>query len=145
MSTTSPHPRWATRTNAVFAGLAVLFVAAFPVAVEIDDRVDRTRPMFDDRARMEWLQYQSVLTTGRGVALDLVAGESADVAGEQFAPSAGVSIEVRVEVVDRPCVRAGNDHGDVTEWACLDLESPPVDPDPEEADLAVAPAVGQVS
>jgi len=143
--TSTSAPRWATPTSAVVLGLVAAFAVATPVAIELDARIDRTRPMYDDRARMEWLQYQSVLTTGRGVALDLVAGESADVAGEQFAPSAGVSVEVRVEVVDRPCVRAGNDHGDVTEWACLDLESPPVDPDPEEADLAVAPAVGQVS
>jgi hypothetical protein len=138
MSTTSPHARWATRTNAVFAGLAVLFVAAFPVAVEIDDRVDRTRPMFDDRARMEWLQYQSVLSTGQGRALELAPGQSTEVAGEPFAPSAGVSVVVRVEELDRPCVRASNDHGDVTEWACVDVEDPPVDPDPEDVDLAVA-------
>ena len=138
VSTTSPHPRWATRTNAVFAGLAALFVAEFPVAVEIDDRVDRTRPMFDDRARMEWLQYQSVLTTGQGRALELAPGQSTEVAGEPFTPSSGVGVVVRVEEPDRPCVRASNDHGDVTEWACVDLEDPPVDPDPEDVDLAVA-------
>jgi hypothetical protein len=139
--TPTSRSRWANPTTAVALGVAALFAVATPVAIELDSRVDRTRPMYDDRGQMEWLQYQSVLTTGQGVALDLAAGESADVAGEQFAPSAGVSIEVRVEVPDRPCVRASNDHGDVSEWACVDPASPPVDPDPEDVDLAV----GQVS
>ena len=61
-----------------------------------------------------------------------------EVAGELFTPSSGVGVVVRVEEPDRPCVRASNDHGDVTEWACVDLEDPPVDPDPEDVDLAVA-------
>jgi hypothetical protein len=139
--TPTSRSRWANPTTAVALGVAALFAVATPVAIELDSRVDRTRPMYDDRGQMEWLQYQSVLTTGQGVALDLAAGESADVAGEQFAPSAGVSIEVRVEVPDRPCVRASNDHGDVSEWACVDPAGPPVDPDPEDVDLAV----GQVS
>ena len=138
MSSTSSRPRWATRTNAVMAGVAALFVVAFPVAVEVDARLDRTRPMYDDRAEMEWLQYQSVLSTGQGRALALAPGESAEVAGEPFAPSAGVRIVVRAEEPDRPCVQASNDHGDVSEWACVDLEDPPVDPDPEVVDPAVA-------
>ena len=138
--TPSSGPRWATPARAAALGVVALFVVATPVALELDSRIDRTRPMYDDRARMEWLQYQSVLTTGRGVPLDLEAGESADVAGEQFAPSPGVRIEVRVEVPDRPCVRASNDHGDVSKWACVDPASPPVDPDPEVVDPAVAQA-----
>jgi hypothetical protein len=136
--TPTSGPRWANPTSAVVLGVAALFAVATPVAIELDSRIDRTRPMYDDRAQMEWLQYQSVLSTGQGVALDLAAGESADVAGEQFVPSAGVSIEVRLEAPDRPCVRVSNDDGDVSEWACVDPASPPVDPDPEDVDLAVA-------
>ncbi|WP_299924565.1 hypothetical protein [uncultured Nocardioides sp.] len=135
--TSTPGPRWASPTTAVVVGVVAAFAIATPIAIELDARIDRTRPMYDDRGQMEWLQYQSVLSTGQGVALDLAAGESADVAGEQFTPSAGVDVEVRTEVADRPCVRVSNDHGDVSEWACLDPESPPVDPDPEVVDPAV--------
>jgi hypothetical protein len=138
--TSTSGPRWASPTTAVVLGVVAAFAVATPVAIELDARIDRTRPMYDDRAQMVWLQYQSVVSTGQGVALDLDAGESADVAGEQFVPSAGVSIEVQVEAPDRPCVRASNDDGDVSEWACLDPESPPVDPDPEVVDPAAGPA-----
>lgn len=143
--TPADRPRWATTTNAVVLGVVAAFAVATPVVLELDARVDRTRPMYDDRAAMEWLQYQSVVSTGQGQALDLRDGESAVVAGEEFTPSAGVSVEVRAEDADRPCVRVSNDHGDVSEWACLDLASPPIDPDPEVVDPAVDPAAGQVS
>jgi hypothetical protein len=140
MSSTSSHHGWATRTNAVLVGVAALFVLAFPVALAVDSHLDRTRPMYDDRAEMEWLQYQSVLSTGQARPLAVGPGESTEVAGEQFTPSAGVSVVVRAEEPDRPCVQASNEHGDVTEWACVDLDHPPVDPDPEDVDLATAQA-----
>lgn len=142
MSTVPSTPRRTTRTGVlVAAGVAAFFVLAFPVAVELDHRLDRTRPMYDDRAEMVWLQYQSVVTTGRGRPVTLEPGESTEVAGQQFAPSAGVSIAVRADEPDAPCVRGSNDHGDVTEWLCVDLEKPPVDPSPDEVD----PAAGEAS
>lgn len=116
----------------------MFFAAATPLAMAVDSRVDRTRPMYHDREAMAWLQYQSVAITGQAVPLELSGAESVELAGEEFTPSDGVMVEVSAEDPVRPCVRASNEHGDVTEWSCLDPEDPPVDPDPEDPDLGVS-------
>ncbi|MBC2933305.1 hypothetical protein [Nocardioides sp. zg-1228] len=138
---TSPTAR-TRRFGPAAAGLlaiAALFAALVPVVLEVDSRLDRTRPMYDDRSRMEWLQYQTVLTAGRAEPLELAPGESVELAGERFTSSSGVVVEVRAEAPERPCVRTSNHHGDVTAWACVDLDEPPADPDLEVVDLTVAP------
>jgi len=141
-SRTSPNAR-SRRPGPVALGLlavAALFAVLTPVVLEVDSRVDRTRAMYDDRSRMEWLQYQSVLSAGRAEPLELAPGESVELAGESFTSSAGVAVEVRADAPDRPCVRASNEHGDVTAWSCLDLDEPPADPDLEVVDLSVGQA-----
>lgn len=134
--TPSIRPAWFT-TAALFAGIALFFAASVPLVVALDTRVDRTRPMHDDRREMLWLQYQAVLTTGQSVPVELSSDESVEIAGETFTPSAGVSIDVRADEAARACVRASNEHGDVTEWTCLDPDDPPADPDPAEPELGV--------
>ena len=136
--TSTSRPEWLTASVAVWIGTALLFALAFPVAVALDSVLDRARPMYDDRAEMLWLQSRSVLTTGRSVPLEVSAGESVEVAGETFTPSPGVTVEVRADEPTLPCVRARNEYGDLTEWACLDPDSPPVDPDPADPDLGVS-------
>ncbi len=135
--TTPGRPAWLTMPTTVFVVFVVFFAVATPVAIALDSRIDRTRPMNDDRGEMLWLQYRSVLTTGQSVPGEVTAEESVEIAGETFTPSPGVRVEVRADEATRPCVRASNEHDDVTEWACLDPDAPPADPDPEDADLGV--------
>lgn len=134
--TPSARPQGLT-TWAVLAGIALLFAAATPLVLALDSRIDRTRPMHHDRVEMLWLQHLAVQTTGGSVPVELSDDESVELAGETFTPSAGVSVEVRADEPTRPCVRTSNEHGDVTEWVCLDPAAPPADPDPEDPDLGV--------
>jgi hypothetical protein len=126
----STRPAWLTATVAVWIATALLFALAFPVAVLLDSVLDRVKPMYDDRAEMLWLQAQNVQVTGQSVPVELSPGESVKVAGETFTASPGVTVEVRADQPTTPCVRVHDEHGDVSEWACLDPEKPPVDPDP---------------
>jgi hypothetical protein len=131
------RPAWLTTTTTVCAAIVVLFAVATPAVIALDDRIDRTRPMHHDRVEMLWLQYRSVLTTGQSVPVEVTAQESVEIADETFTPSPGVRVEVRADETTRPCVRASNEDGDVTDWACLDPDAPPADPDPEDPDLGI--------
>ena len=115
---------------AIMLGVALLLAALVPLVLRLDAELDRSRPMYDDRVRMEWLQYKSVVGSGRAVPGTVSGEQSLDVAGEKFRASAGVTVEVQATDPKRPCVRASNDDGDVTAWACLDADDPPKDPDP---------------
>ena len=121
------------KTDKAFFGIAVgavvLMAASYPLVQRLDERTDRTQPMYHDRERMEWLQYQSVTDTGRAVALELSEGDSARVADEVFTPSEGVTVVVRTTEADSYCVQVSNRYGDVSRWACLDEDNPPTDPD----------------
>ena len=121
------------KTDKVFfgiaAGVVLLMAACIPLAQRLDDQTDRTRPMYADRESMEWLQYQSVTDTGSAVAVELSAGESERIAGEVFTASDGVTVVVRTPDAGSYCVQVSNQYGDVSEWACLDEENPPPDPD----------------
>ena len=132
------RPAWLTVSVAVWIGTAVLFALAFPAAVALDSALDRVKPMYADRTDMLWLQSQSVQVTGQSVPGELSDGESVEVAGETFTASPGVTVEVRADEPTLPCVRVRNVHGDVSEWACLDPEDPPVDPDPDDPDLGLS-------
>jgi hypothetical protein len=114
---------------AIAVGALALVAACLPAAQRLDDATDRQRPMYDDRATMEWLQYRSLTTTGRVVPLELDNGASAQVAGEEFAPSEGVTVGVRVPEPDSHCVQVSNQDGDVSDWACVDPDKPPCDPE----------------
>lgn len=127
----SERERRATDPAIVIAlGVALLLAALVPLALRVDAQLDRSRPMYDDRVRMEWLQYQSVVGSGSAVPGTVSGEQSLDVAGVQFRASAGVTVEVQATDPTRPCVRASNDDGDITEWACLDADDPPTDPEP---------------
>lgn len=128
-----------TATHAIAVGVLVFFVVATPMALRTDARLDRVKPMYGDRAQMVWLQYQNVVAAGGAVPGVASLEDPMVVANEEFSPTDGVVVEVRAEQNDAPCVRARNDEGDVTDWECIDLDSPPVDPDPEPVD----PLTGQ--
>ncbi len=128
------RPAWLTATVAVWIATALLFALAFPVAVALDSVLDRVKPMYADRAEMLWLQSQNVQVTGQSVPVELSPGESVKVAGQTFTASPGVTVEVRADQPTLPCVRVHNEHGDVSEWACLDPDKPPVNPDPDNPD-----------
>jgi hypothetical protein len=118
-------------------GIALVLAALVPLALRADAELDRSRPMYDDRAHMEWLQYQNVVGSGAAVPGTVSGEQSLVVAGEEFRASAGVTVEVQATDPARPCVRASNDDGDVTEWACLDADDPPTDPDPPVDDTGL--------
>jgi len=126
MPPTSMEPT--TRAVLGVAAGVLLMAACLPVAQRIDEHTDRTRPMYEDRRSMEWLQYRSVTDTGGAVPLQVSGGESVSIAGEVFTPSDGVTVVVRTTGSDPYCVQVSNQHGDVSDWACLDEEEPPIDP-----------------
>ena len=134
-SSTPPSPRLGPAV-AIAIVVAVLLAALAPLVLRVDAELDRSRPMYDDRREMEWLQYQSVVGSGRAVPGTVSGDQVLAVGGEEFRASAGVTVEVRASDPERPCVRASNEHGDVTGWACLDAEDPPRDPDPPVDDPA---------
>ena len=111
------------------AGLLVLVAVLLPVARGIDDRHDRMRPMYDDLRAVEWLEYKSISAGNGPVPVDLEDGASAEIAGEEFAPSTGVHVVVEADGDDSYCARVSNQFGDVSDLHCLDLAHPPRDPD----------------
>ena len=120
---------------AVIVGSLLLCAALLPVARTVDDHHDRMRPMYDDLRLMEYLQYQSLVTDGRAVPVDLEDGASATIAGEEFTPADGVHVVVEEEA-DSYCAKVSNQYGDVSEWHCYDPARPPRDPDGPARDPA---------
>ncbi len=124
------------KENAVRTVVIVVFLAlcaCIPLTQAIDHSIDRKRAMYDDLAVMQWLQYQEVVNTGSAIPLRLSNDRSMSVAGTEFTPAAGVTVVVRSSEPDTYCVRATNDDGDATRWACLDKENPPANPGTVEA------------
>jgi hypothetical protein len=99
------------------AALLAVVAASIPVAMVVDERTDRQRPMYSDRATMAWLQFRSMEQGGVAEAMLLRDGETTTVGGQEFAPSPGVQVEVRLQEPGY-CVQAENQYGDVTSWAC---------------------------
>jgi hypothetical protein len=95
----------------VTVGAFLLLLACLPLAMGIDERIDRDRPMYLDLSRMETLQTASVATTGAIVPVELSAGESAEVAGQEFVASEGVSVVVRDGDGEATyCISVSNQH-----------------------------------
>ncbi|WP_159081640.1 hypothetical protein [Nocardioides sediminis] len=95
----------------VTVGTFLLLLACLPLAMGMDERIDRDRPMYVDLSRMEALQTASVATTGAIVPLELTGGESAEVAGQEFVASEGVSVVVRDGEGDETyCISVSNQH-----------------------------------
>lgn len=105
-------------------GLVVAFAIAVPLAIVLDRHSDRTKPMYDDVVSMEALQYQLVQKGKPAKPMVVEPGESVRLVGTRFTPSAGVTIEVRLEGDDY-CVRGTNRFGDVSDWSCGDGSTNP--------------------
>ncbi len=89
----------------------LLLLAALPLALRLDDSVDRNRPMYHDLSRMTLLQDKSVVETGKVVPLQLSGGESTEVAAVEFVASEGVSIDVSGHDADTTyCITVRNQH-----------------------------------
>ena len=93
--------------------------------------------MHHDRVEMLWLQYRSVLTTGQSVPVEVTAQESVEIADETFTPSPGVRVEVRADETRAPASARATSTATSPDWACLDPDAPPADPDPEDPDLGI--------
>ena len=101
---------------AVIFGLVLAFL---PLAMLLDARMDRKRPVYADVHEMDVLQYQQLQQTGHGLPVVLHDDETATVGGRRFSPSPGITIRVRLSA-DGYCIQARNQHGDVTDWRCGD-------------------------
>ena len=125
-------PRHRTRTEGdpkqlvvvVVVMVALAFAVLIPIALVLDRQVDRTRPMYDDIHRMEYLQYRVAQAGRTNESLTVGPGESVRIAGSRFTPSAGVTIEVKV-TPDGYCVRGENSFGDSPDWVCADGSTNP--------------------
>ena len=60
----------------------VLLLACLPLALRLDEGIDRDRPMYTDLSRMATLQNASLVATGAVVPVELSGGETAEI-GEQ--------------------------------------------------------------
>jgi hypothetical protein len=100
------------------AAFAVL-LACLPLALRLDDRIDRDRPMYLDLSRMAALQNASLVATGAVVPVELSGGESADIGEQEFVASEGVSVVVRgVEGDTAYCISVRNEHGSSKDDFC---------------------------
>ncbi|GAB2886397.1 hypothetical protein [Nocardioides pacificus] len=99
-------------------GAFALLAALTPLAMMLDDRTDRDRPMYEDVNLMMERQARHVVLYGEGEPVSLDPGESVTVADKDFTTSDGVRL--RVVVGDRKgyCVSAENEHGKSTGWQC---------------------------
>ena len=116
------------RGSLVFLGTSLALVGAcLPFARTLDARIDRQRPMYSEVQVMAWLQHLNLSTGGDVVPLSLSHRSSASVGDATFAPTSGVSIEVRRDG-DGYCVQGANQYGDATGWQCYDATNPPLEP-----------------
>lgn len=112
----------------VFVGVSLALIAAWlPFARMLDAHIDRRRPMYTDVRAMAWLQHLNLSAGGVVVQLRLSPGSSASVGNATFAPSPGVTIQVRRDR-DGYCVAGSNQYGDATGWQCYDADNPPPKP-----------------
>ena len=116
------------RGSLVFLGTSLALVGGcLPFARALDAQIDRQRPMYSDVQDMAWLQHLHLSTGGDVVPLSLSHRSSASVGDATFAPTSGVSIEVRRDG-DGYCVQGANQYGDATGWQCYDATNPPLEP-----------------
>jgi hypothetical protein len=105
-----------------FGATLLLVVLCIPIALQLDARIDRDRPLYLDRDAMAGLQLREVQANGEVAPLELGAQESVDIAGTTFRTAPGVTLRVTVDTVDATsfCVSGTNEHGTVTEPLCGD-------------------------
>ena len=112
----------------VVLAVVVPLLALLPVARNADEVLDRKRPMYDDLARVEWLEYQALRDTGSAVPIDVEGGPVA-IGDTEFEPSDGVRVVVEVPGPEQFCVEVSNSFGDSSGRSCYDPADPPKDPD----------------
>jgi hypothetical protein len=105
-----------------FGATLLLVVLCIPLALQLDDRIDRDRPLYLDRDAMAGLQLREVLANGEAAPLELGPEESVDIAGTTFRTAPGVTLSVTADTVDAAsfCVFGSNEYGTVTEPLCGD-------------------------
>jgi hypothetical protein len=98
--------------SALIIAISLLLLAFLPLAMRVDEGVDRNRPMYRDLSLMLELQDESLAETGRVVPVRLSDGETATIADEEFVSSEGVSIDVRgVDDDTAYCITVRNEYG----------------------------------
>ena len=103
----------------ITAAAFVLLLACLPLALRLDDSIDRNRPMYDDLSRMALMQDANLLANGTVVPVELSGGESAMVGEQEFVASEGVSVVVRgVDDDTAYCITASNQHGEQSQEHC---------------------------
>lgn len=92
-------------------GTFVLLLACLPLALHLDEGIDRDRPMYTDLSRMAELQNASLVATGAVVPVKLSGGESVAIGEQEFVASEGVSIVVTGVNDDTAyCISVRNEH-----------------------------------
>lgn len=106
-------------TVLITIGAFLLLLGCLPLALRLDDSIDRDRPMYTDMASMAVLQDTNLAATGRVVPVDLSGGESARIGEAEFVASEGVSIAVRGLDDDTAyCITASNQYGVQAQEQC---------------------------
>ena len=103
----------------ITAAAFVLLLACLPLALRLDDSIDRNRPMYDDLSRMALMQDANLLANGTVVPVELSGGESVMVGEQEFVASEGVSVVVRgVDDDTAYCITTSNQHGEQSQEHC---------------------------
>ena len=106
-------------TGLVTAAILVLMLLCLPLALRLDNGIDRDRPMYSDLSRMTVLQNKSIADTGRVVPAQLSGGESVKIGSDEFVASDGVSVDVRGLAGDTAyCITVRNEHGSESDEHC---------------------------
>ncbi|KRF32382.1 hypothetical protein [Nocardioides sp. Soil805] len=111
--------RFDNATVLVTLATFLLLLGCLPLALRLDERIDRNRPMYADLARMTVLQDKSLLDTGKAVPVELAGGESTQVNDVEFVASDGVSVVVSgVDGDTAYCITVRNEHGAESDQHC---------------------------
>jgi hypothetical protein len=103
----------------ITAAAFVLLLACLPLALRLDDSIDRNRPMYDDLSRMALMQDANLLANGTVVPVELSGGESVMVGEQEFVASDGVSVVVRgVDDDTAYCITTSNQYGEQSQEHC---------------------------
>lgn len=97
----------------------LLLLACMPLALGLDERIDRNRSMYADLARMLVLQDKSLADTGTVVPVEVSDGDSATINSDEFVASDGVSVVVKgVDGDTGYCITVRNEHGATADRNC---------------------------
>lgn len=111
----------------LIAGVILALVAVYPLARLADRRFAREGPMYHDIRIVQQLEYRHHRQTGEGLAFTADDGTVVAIAGRDYTPSDGVTVEVTVDDGGY-CIEAANQHGDVAERVCRPYDEDPGEP-----------------